>query len=314
MWEHCVTTIENDPMNLDRECDWVIKHKLIEGYRAKHDLPLTHPKVAALDLQYHDISRTARPLLQAAGRRPGRAHLHRRRHRRSGRDAAADHPGPAPGRVHPAGQGAQARLHRRLGAPEAQRPGPAHRPVQGPLPVARRAGREAHRLALVAVPTFRTATVTAAAAGAARAAAGRHRPRARPTSSPSSPGRSRSATGWCSTPPPSTSASAPAAGTSCTGTGARHVRGAGTGAHHEAPLHEPADRRRLHRGARRRDRHRPRRACRWWSGSLHSQVPGVAAAIRAAVPGARLTYVMTDGAALPLAISDLVDGHDPKPA
>ena len=57
MWEHCVTTIERDPIDLDRECDWVIKHKLIEGYRAKHDLPLTHPKVALIDLQYHDISR-----------------------------------------------------------------------------------------------------------------------------------------------------------------------------------------------------------------------------------------------------------------
>lgn len=41
-------------------------------------------------------------------------------------------------------------------------------------------------------------------------------------------------------------------------------------------------------------------------GSLHSQVPGVAAAIRASVPGARITYVMTDGAALPIVISDLV--------
>jgi hypothetical protein len=41
-------------------------------------------------------------------------------------------------------------------------------------------------------------------------------------------------------------------------------------------------------------------------GSLHSQVPGVAAAIKAALPDARLAYVMTDGAALPLAISDLV--------
>jgi len=41
-------------------------------------------------------------------------------------------------------------------------------------------------------------------------------------------------------------------------------------------------------------------------GSLHSQVPGVAAAIRHAHPRARITYVMTDGAALPIAISDLV--------
>ena len=42
-------------------------------------------------------------------------------------------------------------------------------------------------------------------------------------------------------------------------------------------------------------------------GSLHSQVPGVAAAIRATHPDARLAYVMTDGAALPIVISDLVD-------
>ena len=41
-------------------------------------------------------------------------------------------------------------------------------------------------------------------------------------------------------------------------------------------------------------------------GGLHSQVPGVAAAVRAAAPAARITYVMTDGAALPIVISDLV--------
>ena len=47
MWEHCISTIENDPLKLDREVDWVIKHRLIEAYRAKHDLPLGHPQVAA---------------------------------------------------------------------------------------------------------------------------------------------------------------------------------------------------------------------------------------------------------------------------
>ncbi len=40
--------------------------------------------------------------------------------------------------------------------------------------------------------------------------------------------------------------------------------------------------------------------------SLHSQVPAVAAALLAAVPTAQVAYVMTDGAALPLALSDLV--------
>src|SRR5207344_2037035 len=57
MWEHCVTGIERDPLSLDREVDWVIKHRLIEAYREKHDLPLSHPKVALMDLQYHDVSR-----------------------------------------------------------------------------------------------------------------------------------------------------------------------------------------------------------------------------------------------------------------
>jgi len=40
--------------------------------------------------------------------------------------------------------------------------------------------------------------------------------------------------------------------------------------------------------------------------ALHSQVPAVAVAVKHAAPGARLVYVMTDGAGLPLALSDLV--------
>ena len=40
--------------------------------------------------------------------------------------------------------------------------------------------------------------------------------------------------------------------------------------------------------------------------ALHSQVPAVAVAFKDAAPDARLAYVMTDGAGLPLALSDLV--------
>jgi hypothetical protein len=40
--------------------------------------------------------------------------------------------------------------------------------------------------------------------------------------------------------------------------------------------------------------------------ALHSQLPAVAAAFKERAPGARLAYVMTDGAGLPLALSDLV--------
>jgi proteasome accessory factor A len=57
MWEHCLTRLADDPLSLDREVDWVIKHKLIESYSARHELPLSDPRVALIDLQYHDIDR-----------------------------------------------------------------------------------------------------------------------------------------------------------------------------------------------------------------------------------------------------------------
>ncbi len=57
MWEHCLTALEKDPLSLSREVDWVIKHQLIEAYRDRHDLPLSSPRVALLDLQYHDVNR-----------------------------------------------------------------------------------------------------------------------------------------------------------------------------------------------------------------------------------------------------------------
>ena len=57
MWEHCLTTIADDPLKLDREIDWVIKYKLIESYRERHGIELNDAKVALVDLQYHDVSR-----------------------------------------------------------------------------------------------------------------------------------------------------------------------------------------------------------------------------------------------------------------
>src|SRR6266851_4335515 len=40
-----------------REIDWVTKYQLIEQYRARHDLPLSSPRIAQLDLAYHDVRR-----------------------------------------------------------------------------------------------------------------------------------------------------------------------------------------------------------------------------------------------------------------
>jgi proteasome accessory factor A len=58
MWEHCLKGLESDPYTLARECDWVAKHQLIEAYRERHGLSLGSPKVALLDLQYHDVNRS----------------------------------------------------------------------------------------------------------------------------------------------------------------------------------------------------------------------------------------------------------------
>jgi proteasome accessory factor A len=61
MWEHTVTMLESDPMKLDTEIDWVIKLNLLESFRERHGLGLGDPRVQALDLQYHDITRSRSP-------------------------------------------------------------------------------------------------------------------------------------------------------------------------------------------------------------------------------------------------------------
>ena len=57
MWEFLLTGLEKDPLSLEREVDWVAKHQLIERYGAKHDLSLSSPRLALVDLAYHDVSR-----------------------------------------------------------------------------------------------------------------------------------------------------------------------------------------------------------------------------------------------------------------
>jgi proteasome accessory factor A len=59
LWGRTLDAIERQDLSMiDREIDWATKYQLIERYRAKHGLPLSSPRVAQLDLAYHDISRT----------------------------------------------------------------------------------------------------------------------------------------------------------------------------------------------------------------------------------------------------------------
>jgi len=56
-WREVLERLVSDPMSLGRKLDWVAKHQLIEAYQAKHDLALTDPRIALLDLAYHDVLR-----------------------------------------------------------------------------------------------------------------------------------------------------------------------------------------------------------------------------------------------------------------
>jgi proteasome accessory factor A len=58
LWGRTLDAVEQQDLSkMDREIDWAIKHRLVERYRGKHNLDLSSPRVAQLDLAYHDIRR-----------------------------------------------------------------------------------------------------------------------------------------------------------------------------------------------------------------------------------------------------------------
>ncbi|WP_329047486.1 Pup--protein ligase [Amycolatopsis sp. NBC_01488] len=58
LWGRALDAVEQQDFGkIDTEIDWAIKHRLVERYRHKHDLDLSSPRIAQLDLAYHDIRR-----------------------------------------------------------------------------------------------------------------------------------------------------------------------------------------------------------------------------------------------------------------
>ncbi|MEX2588356.1 MAG: depupylase/deamidase Dop [Actinomycetota bacterium] len=54
-WEQVLTALEQDPMSLGNQLDWVAKYQTIQDYRQSKGLKWSDPKLALVDLQYHDI-------------------------------------------------------------------------------------------------------------------------------------------------------------------------------------------------------------------------------------------------------------------
>ena len=58
LWGRTLDAVEGQELSkIDREIDWAIKYRLVEQYRAKHGLELSSPRIAQMDLAYHDIRR-----------------------------------------------------------------------------------------------------------------------------------------------------------------------------------------------------------------------------------------------------------------
>ncbi|TWP36867.1 Pup--protein ligase [Leekyejoonella antrihumi] len=58
LWGRTLAAVESGNLSqVDHEIDWVIKHRLLDEYAAKYDLPLDDPRMLQLDLTYHDINR-----------------------------------------------------------------------------------------------------------------------------------------------------------------------------------------------------------------------------------------------------------------
>ncbi|NGO48048.1 Pup--protein ligase [Streptomyces ureilyticus] len=58
LWGRTLDSIESEDLDrIGTEIDWVMKYKLLERYRAKHNMTMSNPRVAQIDLAYHDIHR-----------------------------------------------------------------------------------------------------------------------------------------------------------------------------------------------------------------------------------------------------------------
>ncbi|MGI8809926.1 MAG: depupylase/deamidase Dop [Acidimicrobiales bacterium] len=65
-WEAVLHALETDYLSLAGQLDWVAKYQMVAGYRDRHRLGWSDPKLAALDLQYHDV-RPGRSLYEKCG-------------------------------------------------------------------------------------------------------------------------------------------------------------------------------------------------------------------------------------------------------
>ncbi|WP_407911342.1 Pup--protein ligase [Kitasatospora sp. NE20-6] len=58
LWGRTLEAVRTEDLDrVSTEIDWIMKYRLIERYREKHQMTMSNPRVAQIDLAYHDIHR-----------------------------------------------------------------------------------------------------------------------------------------------------------------------------------------------------------------------------------------------------------------
>jgi proteasome accessory factor A len=68
LWDEVLSGLESDPNSVGHIVDWVAKRRIVHGYQDRHGLKSGHPRLKAIDLQYHDM-RESHCLASRAGLR-----------------------------------------------------------------------------------------------------------------------------------------------------------------------------------------------------------------------------------------------------
>jgi proteasome accessory factor A len=57
-WENILNKLEEDPTQLSRQIDWVMKKEMMISYMERKDCGWDDPRILLMDLQYHDVNRS----------------------------------------------------------------------------------------------------------------------------------------------------------------------------------------------------------------------------------------------------------------
>ena len=58
LWNHVLDTLSENPEDAADIVDWIAKKRIIDAMQRRGNLDATHPRLRAIDLQYHDMNAT----------------------------------------------------------------------------------------------------------------------------------------------------------------------------------------------------------------------------------------------------------------